>query len=97
MSIVPARGPRRGPGLCRDSEGGGFDRTLELNSWRDCATPTRREGLGPTSYASNLTACYHDTEGVPRPHVLRQQPHGVLPRHGGSVCLRGFEGTYAGL
>lgn len=64
MSIVPASGPRRGPGLCRDSEGGGFGRPLELNSWRDRATPTRREGLGPTSYAGNLTACHDDTEGA---------------------------------
>ena len=76
MSIVPARGPRRGPGLCRDSEGVGFDRLLELNSWRDCATPTRREGLGPTSYASNLTACYHDTEGASACAASRERTPG---------------------
>ena len=76
MSIVPARGPRRGPGLCRDSEGGGFGRPLELNSWRDCATPTRREGLGPTSYASNLTACYHDTEGASACAASRERTPG---------------------
>ena len=76
MSIVLARGPRRGPGLCRDSEGGGFDRPLELNSWRDCATPTRREGLGPTSYASNLTACYHDTEGASACAASRERTPG---------------------
>lgn len=76
MSIVPASGINRWPGLCHDSEGGGFGRTLELNSWRDCATSMRREGLGPTSYAGNLTACYRDTEGAPACAASRERPPG---------------------
>lgn len=54
MSIVPASGINRWPGLCHDSEGGGFGRPLELSSWRDCVTPTRREGLG-SDYATLKT------------------------------------------